>query len=190
MNATSAKNTTSPLTIVLLVAVLSQNLLSVMILRELRTRPAPTSTSARPPQESLPIGTSAPGFSYLDTAEQKVTLADLDGGRALLVFSSPTCRYCRELYPELRRFAETQQESGLDVLLLQLGSSPQENLDLKQEQGFPFEVLAADREAFVRYRIPGTPFGVLLDESRRIENVATLISYSQLMDFVTPRNGN
>lgn len=176
---------------VLLAALLFQNVLSIMTLRELRMLagnltgpPGPAQgLTARP--ATLPPGTAAPEFGYLDTHERSVRLADFREQRVLLVFSSPQCPYCIELYPELKRFSESLEAADLALVLLQLGATPEENRRLKSDQDFRFEILAADEAAFQDYRVPGTPFLVLVDETGGVVRGDTANTYQQIVKLIS-----
>ncbi|MGH8999323.1 MAG: MauE/DoxX family redox-associated membrane protein [Acidimicrobiia bacterium] len=57
-------------------------------------------------QPGLPVGTSAPAFSYADPAGENTSLELLlgDGRPVLLVFTDPSCRPCQALRPDLARW--------------------------------------------------------------------------------------
>ena len=88
--------------------------------------------------EGLAVGSPAPGFTLPDTEGQEVSLADFAGQRLLLVFASPHCPACREMYPRLKAFSENRPD--IRVVMVSQGTA-EENRQLVEEQGFGFPVL-------------------------------------------------
>jgi methylamine dehydrogenase accessory protein MauD len=178
---------TTGLVLVIAGAIMLQNFLTVRVLRQVEALSTLITAGGGRIEGSVggpQAGQEAPSFAHADTGERTWSKADLLGRPALLVFSSPTCKFCTQLYPELRRLSEDDAARELQILVLQLGASPDENLRLKQEQGFGFEVLSADQESFAAYAVPGTPFSVLLDEEGRVVRTGTVNSYERLVEFV------
>lgn len=184
------------LPLLLVVAVVAQNFLSVRILQRMETMNgqmeglmktvvAASAPGGAPPVGTLEPGTPAPAFAFPDTLGEDRSLADFAGERLLLVFSSPTCRYCAEFYPVLKAYSEEGDDASVPVVLLQIGSTPEENRSLREERGLPFEILAASADVFRAYEVPGTPFSVLLDESGMVVKTGTLNTLDQLRRFVT-----
>lgn len=184
------------LPVLLVVAVVAQNFLSVKILQELATVreqmaglmktvvAASAPGGARAPG-SLAPGASAPAFAFPDTSGEERTLAEFAGRKVLLVFSSPTCRFCAEFYPILKTFAEEPGAEPVEVVVLQIHSTPEQNRSLRKERGLPFEILAASAEVFMAYQVPGTPFSVLVDESGRVVKTGTVNTIEQLNHFTS-----
>lgn len=156
------------LALILVAAVVFQIFLSVLILKELRAlRSAPPPSAMAQAEESrgLDAGTEAPDFSLLDSQGEQVSLADFADRKVMLVFSSDECKYCKLMYPELERLHSSGEYADVEVVLMQIGSTPEENEALRQETGFDFPVLAADQQVFSAYEVPGTPFSTLVSES-------------------------
>ena len=167
------------LAVTIVTALVFQIFLSVLILRELRGG-GNGSPSAGEAAQGLPTGAEAPHFRLPDARENVVSLADFKGRRVMLVFSSDRCPYCREMYPELKRFQEGSEGEGLRLVLLQAGSTPAENEELALSQGFGFPVLAADMGTFQAYEVPGTPFSTVIDEEGRVVAAGVVTSYEQM----------
>ncbi|MBC7228329.1 MAG: TlpA family protein disulfide reductase [Thermoflexales bacterium] len=108
----------------------------------------------------LSPGTKAPGFALPDLSGQPVSLDRFAGREVLLVFASPRCPACREMYPHLQAFAREHPEVA--VVMVSQGSG-EENRQVAQEQGFAFPVLEGNEEVTAAYRVPGTPFFYVLD---------------------------
>lgn len=174
------------LAVTLVVAVVFQIFLSVWILRDLRALRASRGAGAVPTQaqQGLDPGTEAPPFHLTNAEGEEVTLADFEGRRVVLVFSSDQCRYCKELYPELKRLRTDGESPGVEMVMLQLGSTPEANRALAADQGFDFPVLAADRETFLAYSVPGTPFAAVVDEAGLIVATGLVSGYEQLVGLL------
>jgi len=110
--------------------------------------------------EGLAVGSPAPGFTLPDTEGQEVSLADFAGQRLLLVFASPHCPACREMYPHLKAFSAENPE--IQVVMISNGTA-EENRRLVEEQGFGFPVLLWEDAVAGAYRVPGTPFFYVVD---------------------------
>ncbi len=110
----------------------------------------------------LEKGTKAPEFSLPDVRGQTVTLGDFAGQGVLLVFSSTRCPACAELSPNLKTFSEEMDE--MQVVMISRGSV-EENQQLVEEQGFGFPVLIWDDGVARDYKVPGTPFLYVINES-------------------------
>jgi methylamine dehydrogenase accessory protein MauD len=196
MSTDRVRNVGWLLPLLLVVAVIAQNLLSVRILQQLAAVNAQmeglmkTVVAASAPGGGLPLaelepGTPAPAFAYQDTRGEERSLADYSGGPVLLVFSSPTCHYCSEFYPVLKTYAEESSGDPVRIVVLQIESTPEQNRSLREEKGLPFEVLAASADVFMDYEVPGTPYSVLLDESGKVVKSGSLNTLEQLRRFVT-----
>ena len=99
-------------------------------------RPAPHLSGLSP-------GTEAPAFTLPDLSGRSVSLEALAGRRVLLVFTSPRCPACREMYPHLRAFAEAHPEVA--VVMISLGTG-EENRAVVEEYGLAFPVLEGSGE--------------------------------------------
>lgn len=182
---------------VLVAAIVAQNFLSVKILRQVKgvsaqmqeiarvASAANLSGEASPAAPALPAGSEAPAFAHPDTTGTERALADYRGRPTLLVFSSPTCRFCTDYYPELDRFARDPEFADIQVVMLQLGTDPETNDRLRRDHDLSFDILAAPVETFRAYNVPATPFSLLLDEQGRIVEGDTLNTYREITRFVT-----
>lgn len=144
--------------LLLMVAIVGLFLRMEQLQREVLAALAPLRPAHSP--SGLPSGTKAPAFTLPDLSGQMVSLEALAGQEVLLVFASPHCPACREMYPHLGAFARKHPEVA--VVMVSLGSG-EENRQVAQEQGFSFPVLEGDEEVMAAYRVPGTPFFYVLD---------------------------
>jgi methylamine dehydrogenase accessory protein MauD len=134
--------------------------------------------------EGLPAGANAPSFNLKDTGGKTVALSDSSvNGRLLLIFTSPTCHYCDELYPELKKYTDSELSKGLAIRMLSLGTVAQ-NQEIKSKQGFKFTILAATEKVFTDYRVPGTPFFVLINPNGQVVKAGSANNAEQIASFV------
>jgi len=171
--------------ILLVLAVLFQSVVNLITLSEVRSLRTILTQVNRTTDLSagLPLGTSAPDFSLKNTEGNYISLSDYLGTRVLLMFSSPTCPYCVQLYPEIKRYNQEMKLNSVVFIMLSSGT-PEENQQLKLEEGFTFEILSADRRQFADYRIPGTPYFVLIDLDGKILATAMANSAEELDQLV------
>lgn len=114
--------------------------------------------------EGLPVGSEAPPFELPDLAGRRVALADLRGRRALLIFFSPECSFCRQLAPELAGLPP-EGEGGRPAPVIVTTGDPEANRALVAEHGIRCRVLLDEgRQVASLYRADGTPTGFLVDE--------------------------
>jgi peroxiredoxin len=110
----------------------------------------------------LPVGAKAPEFSLVSLDGPIVTLDELRqrGRPVVLVFASPGCGSCLEMFPNLRRWQHTLSER-LTIAVISAGTA-QINEPLADTYGLD-TVLIQEREELVEaYRIRGTPTAVLV----------------------------
>ncbi len=144
--------------LLLMVAIIGLFLRMNQLQREVLAALKPLRRVERP--EGLPVGTRAPSFSLPDLSGRSVSLEDFAARRLLLVFGSPQCPACQEMYPHLRAFAEGHPEVA--VVMVSLGTA-EESRRVAEEQGFGFPVLMGDEAVVQAYRVPGVPFAYGID---------------------------
>ena len=77
-----------------------------------------------------------------------------------------------------------EQQADVQVVVMQLGSSPEQNKKYKQQQGINAPLLAATHEQLQAYKVQGTPTSVLLDEEGKVLGTKTVNKLDQLISFV------
>lgn len=171
--------------VLLVLAVLLQSVVNLITLGEVRSLRAVLTQVNRTTDLSvgLPAGTLAPNFTLKNTDGDYISLSDYLDTHVLLMFSSPTCPYCVRLYPEIKRYVQELKPTNVIFIMLSLGT-PQENQRVKREENFSFEVLHAERLQFTDYRIPGTPYFVLIDPNGKILETFTVNSAEELEKLV------
>ena len=139
------------------------------------------STEDPAPNTLLP-GDTAPSFALKNEYNNEVSLADLLGKKTLLVFSQESCPFCQEFYPVLNEFQS--QNPNINIAIMQLGTSPDQNLIYKTKQGIESTILAATYDELEAYKITRTPTSVLIDENGKILGVKGISKLNDLTSFV------
>ena len=122
----------------------------------------PSLARSRLNRDGLKAGVTAPDFQLPRLDGGELSLADLRGGRVLLVFSDPDCGPCDELAPRLQEIH--LQRSDFQVLVVS-------RRDVKANRAkvaalgltFPI-VLQQSWEISMKYAKFATPIGYLIDE--------------------------
>lgn len=155
------------LVVTLVVAVAFQIFLSVLILNELRSLPGKMGSAGPPAAQArgLDVGSEAPAFTLLDSRGEEVSLGDFANRKVMLVFSSDHCKFCKAMYPELKRLRTSGEYPDVNVVMIQYGSTPEQNKALRLANEFDFPVLAADEQVLTAYKVPGTPYSTIVSES-------------------------
>jgi thiol-disulfide isomerase/thioredoxin len=86
-------------------------------------RPVQASEASAPVPPGLPVRPPAPGFSLSDTKSEDTTLETLlaRGRPVALVFVSPGCGPCSQLFPDLSRWQTTLAER-ITIALISAGT--------------------------------------------------------------------
>ncbi len=120
--------------------------------------------------EGLPIGALAPEFELIDTRGGRASLETLqrDGRNLLLIFVHPGCEMCAALARELPRW-QARAAAALTIAVVGNGEVD-EHAAWRRQQGLgEIPVLVQQgNEAALRYRVRGTPSGVLIDGTGRV----------------------
>src|SRR4051812_31001178 len=116
----------------------------------------------------LPVGAPAPDFELETLEGSKVTLASLreSGHPVLLVFTSPWCTNCAEIFPNLRRWQQTLSER-VTIALVSVGKA-EDNRPYADQHGLERLLVQEDAEVFESYRIRGTPSAVLVTADGKV----------------------
>jgi methylamine dehydrogenase accessory protein MauD len=128
--------------------------------RELKQRLA--DVEAGLPDNGLPLGARAPGFSLKSTTGEKVTLESLKaaGKPILIVFVGPSCGPCWVLMPHLARWQRTLAER-LSLVMISHGTERQ-NQEALDEHEIVGTFLHNGQKVMDAYRAKGTPTAVML----------------------------
>ncbi len=179
-----AQNIVPSMIIVLLVL---QTVLQIFVLVNLKSSQSVPLTSGNVLQSeaigSL-VGKQAPEIKGISLDGSEKALSMYIGQPVLLVFTSHECRFCREMYPGLREFLETDTKT---IVLVLATENIQANRQFQKEFDFVgyrnLYVLSVKSEVFERYSIPGTPTFVVVDSSGKIVSTGHAITVEQIAEL-------
>ncbi len=116
------------------------------------------------PQRGTKVGELAPDFELVKTDGSRVSLSDLRGKPAVVVFWSTYCSSCREEAPELNRLAATFEPQGVKVLGINVDSSDARLAEGIEDFQIKYETVRDVGTNVARsYRVTGTPTVIFLD---------------------------
>src|SRR5712691_3651156 len=129
-----------------------------------RTTSGRTDAGSSVAQTGMTIGNLAPDFQLSKMDGSQVSLADLRGRPAVLVFWTAWCPVCKEEAPHFNQLAAQYEPRGVRVLGINIQDSPARTAAGIKEFGIRYPV-ARDPDASVtrRYHVTGTPTVVFLD---------------------------
>ncbi|MEV0296622.1 MauE/DoxX family redox-associated membrane protein [Nocardia sp. NPDC050710] len=120
--------------------------------------------------EGLPVGAVAPEFELFDIAGARTSLESLlvRQKHVLLVFVHPGCELCAALARELPRW-HARSRDALTIVAVGNGDAA-EQAAWGDEQGLGEipSLVQRGNETALRYRVRGTPSGVLIDADGRV----------------------
>lgn len=146
---------------------------------------------AQTPSTMLPLGTSAPAFSLLDTNGKTVSRDDFAAAPALLVmFICNHCPYVKHIRSGLAKLVRECQARGLAVVGISSNDataypddSPAKMAVEVRDAGYTFPYLYDESQAVAQaYRAACTPDFFLFDRARRLV-------YRGQLDASRPGNG-
>ena len=116
-------------------------------------------------RDGLPAGSPAPVFELPTVSGDTISLEQLRGSEALLVFSDPECGPCEVLAADLGRWHEAQGDDAPPVVMISRGDR-EENRRKVKEYGIDFPVAIQPAwKVSKAYGIFSTPVGFLIDEN-------------------------
>ncbi|HMF13107.1 MAG TPA: redoxin domain-containing protein [Gemmataceae bacterium] len=117
-------------------------------------------------RSGLRAGTVAPDFRLPRIDGGELSLAELRGGRVLLVFSDPNCGPCDELAPRLQRLHLEQPDLHVLVVSRHDAEATRAKADAV---GLSFAIVMQKQwEISLQYGMFATPIGYLIDEQGMI----------------------
>ena len=121
-------------------------------------------TVTAPEREGLPLGAEAPALELPSLVGEKISLASLRGGDALLLFWNPECSFCRSMHDDV--LAWEASANGVTPRLVLVSSGDAEST---RAEGFRSLVLLDEEfAAGAAFNANGTPMAVLVDAEGRI----------------------
>ena len=124
--------------------------------------------AAETPPESLEVGAAAPTVTVTDASGSDVAVTTLlePGLPLVLLFTSPGCRPCSVLIPEVARW---QSRHGDELRIALVGAADVEQVRATaQEHGITLALADPDRRLASAFGVTATPTAVLLDASGRV----------------------
>jgi methylamine dehydrogenase accessory protein MauD len=131
--------------------------------------PLPASTNGHhltpePPVRNMTIGQCAPALALPDLEGKTIDLAGFEGSSTLVLFWRPSCGFCQQMLPELKKW-ERKRPPGSPRLLVVSTGAVEEN----RAMGFTSPVvLDAEGAAMRSFGATGTPMAVLVDAEGRV----------------------
>jgi peroxiredoxin len=124
-------------------------------------QPDPSLARSRLNRNGLKAGATAPEFTLPRVDGGELSLADLRGGRVLLVFSDPDCGPCDELAPRLQELHLTRP----DLQVLVISRRDVDATRAKAESlGLTYPIVVQKQwEVSLQYGMFATPIGYLID---------------------------
>ena len=128
---------------------------------------------ARTPSTMLPLGTTAPEFSMMDTVtERTMNLHALKGNKGtVIMFICNHCPFVKHVNPEIARLGREYQDKGIGFVAISsndVENYPQDRPELMKqnakEEGYPFPYLYDEtQEVAKEYQAACTPDFYLFD---------------------------
>ncbi len=127
---------------------------------------APATTKESSAKIGTEIGNTAPDFQLAKMDNSPMSLADLRGQPAVLVFWTAWCPVCKEEAPHFNQLAAQYEPKGVRVLGININDSLARAESGIKEFGIRYAV-ARDADASVthRYKVAGTPTIIFLDRN-------------------------
>lgn len=138
----------------------------------------------------LPLGTTAPPFSLMDTEGQRVALDDFSGAKGLLVvFMCNHCPYVKHVASQLKSLTDDYMAKGIAVVGISSNDvenypddSPEKMKEEKSNQGYGFPYLFdGDQSVAQAYHAACTPDFYVFDANMKL-------AYRGQMDSSRPKS--
>ena len=120
---------------------------------------------SHPAAAGLAVGAPAPDFTLPDLSGRMVSLSDMRGRPALVLFWNPGCGFCQKMLPDLKAWQALSPADAPALVIVSTGSTVD-----NQAMGLPGPVLLDDGGMSTgrRFGAAGTPMAVLVDAAGAI----------------------
>jgi peroxiredoxin len=135
-----------------------------------------------PPASTVAIGQLAPPLALPDLDGKATDLADFQGSSTLVLFWRPSCGFCQQMLPELKKW-ERKHPAGSPQLLVVSTGTAEENRAMGLTSPV---VLDSDGSAMRAFGASGTPMGVLVDADGRIAS-SVVVGAEEVMTLARTR---
>lgn len=144
-----------------------------------------------PGRAGAQVGNPAPDFQLAKMDGAPVSLADLRGEPAVIVFWAAWCPVCKEESPRINALADEYRGKGVRVLGINIKDSVARTKGGIKEFGIKYDV-ARDADASVAraYNVMGTPTIVFMDRKGVVRYFANELpdDYAQRLDGLLAEN--
>jgi peroxiredoxin len=115
------------------------------------------------------VGQLAPEFELSKTDGTPISLRDLEGNPALLVFWTAWCPVCKEEAPHVNKIFEEFGSKGLNVIGINIGESDARVSEGIRDLGIKYTVAKDTTTSVAKsYKVIGTPTVVILDKEGKV----------------------
>lgn len=159
--------------------------------RSAETRTADTGGGTTSGRAGTQVGIPAPDFQLAKLGGGSISLADLRGKPAVIVFWAAWCASCKEEAPRINALAAEYEGRGVRVLGINIKDSFARAESGVKEFGIKFAVARdADGSVARAFRAPGTPTIVFLDRRGFVRYFANELphDYARLLDSLLAEN--
>lgn len=162
--------------------------LAVVALAAIVIIPFFRSGSSRASGPSGLAGTVAPVFSLLDDRGTSVSLQQYHGRIVVMNLWASWCPPCRAEMPDLQRLSQQYASSGLIVVGVNEGESPEKARAFAQSLGIRFPIWVDDQQQYGRlYAALGMPTTVVIGRDGKVlKGFDGALTLSQMQDAVRP----
>jgi cytochrome c biogenesis protein CcmG, thiol:disulfide interchange protein DsbE len=116
------------------------------------------------PQGTVEVGQAAPEFQLGLMDGATISLADLRGNPAVLIFWTSWCSFCKAEAPEFNRLVRRYRAKGVRVLGINIQDSEKRTRAGIKDFGIRYPVARdADAKVAQRYKVSATPTLIFLD---------------------------
>jgi methylamine dehydrogenase accessory protein MauD len=137
------------------------------------------------PAQGLPLGKAAPRRDLVDIGGGKHSLGAAKVRHQILLFTSPNCPWCEELAPHIAPFfAELGSDHDLLLVLSAQPPAGQAESYARRLGGGAALPLAVAPELFEAYAVPGTPYGLVIDNEGIVRSKGTTNNLTDLQTLV------
>lgn len=116
------------------------------------------------------VGQLAPDFELTKTDGTPISLKELEGNPAMIVFWTAWCPVCKEEAPHVNKIYEEFGPKGLSVVGINIGESDARVQEGIKEFGIKYTVAKDTSTAVAKsYKVVGTPTVVILDKKGTVK---------------------
>ena len=146
------------------------------------------SDTSRPSGPSGMAGTSAPVFALLDDRGATVSLEQYKGHVVLMNLWASWCPPCRAEMPDLQRLSEQYRRSGLVVVGVNEGESPERARAFADSLRIKFPIWIDDQQRYGRlYAALGMPTTIVIGrDGQVVKGFDGALTFTQMQDAVGP----